>query len=172
MSNEVKKEIDSVFKDIFDNVNTWLHFAEAKNVALIAMNIALLSAIFSASNIYTCFFLYFTISSLFIVSTLFCLFSFLPKLTRIQNNKTSCENNLLFYAYIASLTPTEYVKRIYNYYFENASAGEEISPLHLDYAKEIVSNSRITVRKIKIFNCALATDFIALLLLILLIICA
>ena len=38
-----------LLQQIFENINMWLHFAEAKNAAIIAFNIALLAALISSN---------------------------------------------------------------------------------------------------------------------------
>ena len=44
MSKNNKEHIELLQK-IFDNTNTWLHFAEGKNAALIAFNVTMIATI-------------------------------------------------------------------------------------------------------------------------------
>lgn len=112
------KNMEDLFKGIFENINNWLHFAEAKNGALVALNIAILSALLSTD--------FFENYSLFIAVICICLLlsicialiSFSPILNRLpKKHNDSFERNLLFYSYIASFDPMEYAKQIYLTYF-------------------------------------------------------
>lgn len=150
MNNEEK---DSVFKDIFNNVNTWLHFAEAKNVALIVADIAIVTVLFSATPEKPVTLGFIVAGGFVVISIIFCLISFLPVLGKPAKEASSDEVNLLFFKDIASIKPDEYAKRVYQTYFQDSNP--TVSPLHNDYGKEIVINSRITVRKLQLFNFAL-----------------
>ena len=44
----LQNEQITLLREILNTTNTWLHFAEAKNAALIAFNVALTAAILSA----------------------------------------------------------------------------------------------------------------------------
>lgn len=163
-------------KDIFSNVNEWLKFAEAKNAALIVFH---LGSIFGVATIITqnkcgtiphpiLYYLY----SFIILSTVglfFALFSFLPQ-TRIEDvlgkkiedffcsNNFAVEENLLFYGYINSCDRDSYLSKLCE------SCEREIgqcSKLELDYVNQIVTNSRLTVRKYFYFRIALFFTIIA-----------
>lgn len=144
-----------------EKTNYWLSFAEAKNGALIALNIALivaLSSIFDKSPI-CC-----TICIIiFILSSLFCLYAFFP------NEKSKAENkeakvkeeklNLLFYGDISKITTVEkFIELVRKRYNFNVKSGV----LEFDIANEIIQNSRITNKKYKLFAYAVKIDVLAL----------
>lgn len=58
-------------QNILDNVNNWLHFIEAKNGALIAFNIALISAFIGSDFINVCHFIFYGVIFGLLLSTFF-----------------------------------------------------------------------------------------------------
>lgn len=165
-------------ENVYQKVNYWLSFAEAKNAALIAFNIALLSFVlnFSEYNIQLV-----VICSMFLItSTIFCLLSFCPNLKHSiesTSKKTPSESkkdnaNLIFWNDVATFTSeTEYLETLRSKY--HLSSGSESNNNHInDLAKEILVNSQITMQKYKWFKRALMTDFVSLLFLALLLVVA
>ena len=71
------KELDELLEKIFSNVNSWLNFAEAKNAANVGFVVACLAAIFSLEDMNA---LLYTICFFLVISGMFSLISFLPKL--------------------------------------------------------------------------------------------
>lgn len=139
----------NLLQQIFDNVNSWLHFAEAKNAALIAFNVALLSSLTSSELFKINAMLFCTIIIGLLLSIMVSLWSFKPINKKLE--KTSATNlgeNLLHFAYIASLERDEYIKKLYNYYWKEPNMDiNAISRLERDYCEEIIENARITMRK-------------------------
>lgn len=164
-------------KDIFSNVNEWLKFAEEKNAALIAFNLA---SIFGAATIVTqndtpikpaiSIYLY-SFIILSIVSLFFALFSFWPQ-TRIENvinrkikkcflfKKPVIEGNLIFYGDINNCDSEVYLSKLCESCKKDV---RDCSQLELDYVNQIIVNSHIAVRKYFYFKLALLFTLIALL---------
>ena len=159
---------------IFQNVNAWLHFVEAKNAALIAFNIAVLSALMGSNLFDINRILYSTIAVGLLISTICALFSFKPINTWLDKKENpNIKSNLLHYAYIATLNQDEYLKKIYENYLNVASKNlNTISQIEKDYSEEIIQNSRIALRKQNIFRKAFYIDIMVLCVMIALIICA
>ncbi len=145
---------------ILSNVNEWLKFAEAKNAVLVAANAA---TIFGAAQIilgeraldvYMYWYLY--LFMLFIASgAIFALCSFLPQVRLPWLTATGAtyeHDNLIFYGDIAKYNPKDYVVALYN---ADGQAHVQPSTIDLDYAEQIVVNSRITLRKYEFFRYAL-----------------
>lgn len=126
-----------------DRVNSWLNFAEAKNVALIALNVSLLTIEYDSFNCVVCL-----LDILLVISILICLFSFWPDFSGKGNSP-------IFYKDIAE-SEKEYYEMINDYFGEN-----DIEKLNEELAKEIKANSKITMKKYKLFKVALAIDFVA-----------
>lgn len=170
--NETEKV--TFLQQIFDNINNWLHFVEAKNAALIAFDIAFIGAIVD-SSLLQC---YIWIGSILIVglsiSGLLALYSFKPvKKASKKFMVKDIETNLLYYAYIACLDWNEYVQALYEEYWdESCNDMNQVSARERDYCKEIVENSRIAMRKQNLFEKSLYIVVCMMLLFILLILYA
>lgn len=158
--------MEEKLKEIFDYVNKWLNFAEAKNGAIIVLNgaciIGLLSMIFGTEySIQYWLKIYLFVSViLLILSTGVSLFSFFPMTSKFndENNKNLNQSPiLLFYGDIAKFNDSrQFVTAIYKEYLNNSSKTiNDITKLEEDYAKEIIYNSRITVRKYMYFKISL-----------------
>lgn len=153
-------------KYIFNNINNWLKFAEAKNGAIIVINSAVIFQTFqlmitsSSSNQYTIpsiFLLLFWIPSFFVA-----LFSFLPitkitNLSRVETN-VSINDNLLFYEHIAKYSTERYLNCLCS------SLGEQKrdwTKFEFDCASQIIINSRITLRKFFYFKISILLDLVS-----------
>jgi len=145
-------------KSIFDNVNNWLKFAEAKNGAIIALNatfifgILKLGLISNKSIVIINYYLYLCIFML-LVSSIVALLSFVPQLKfiYIKFKKISDRDNLLYFGDIAKYTPTQYsdsLKKILEVDSKN-------NKLYEHYINQIVINSKITWIKFKQFDIAI-----------------
>lgn len=169
--NEDQKNL---LQQIFDNVNSWLHFAEAKNAALIAFNVALMSALFSFEPLKSCALVFSIIIVSLLISTIFSLWSFKPINNKLEKTDgAKLEENLLHFAYIASLEVEEYIKKIYESYWEKSDINiSTISRLEIDYCKEIIENARITMRKQHYFKIGFYIVMFAIMVIGVLIICA
>lgn len=165
------EKVRELLKEVLSSVNTWLHFAEAKNAALIAFNVAIISLIISSNQLHDSVILFTGICVCLLISTVLSLLSFKPVFNAVSCKKTH-EENLLFYAYIASLEPKEYIRLVRLTYFPNNELTDEEDPLCIDYAKEIIVNSQISVRKLKMFNISLYLDILSLTLTVVGLICA
>ena len=89
------------------------------------------------------------------------------KLPRISGRIVTA--NLLHYAYIASLERDQYLQKLYgSYWGETNMRSGSFPQIEKDYCEEIVSNSRITLRKQKCFNISFFIDVITMFLLVLL----
>lgn len=160
------KDVEAKLKGIFDDVNKWLTFAEAKNGAMIALNGAILAGLANILfnkdfneyfNIWIKIFLYISVICT-ITAIIILLISFLPQLSVFIGMDVYCEEEyvLIYYGDIAKYkNEKEYIKHIYQYYFNINKSESELSKIELDYGKEIIINSCITVKKLKWFKLAL-----------------
>ena len=151
---------------IFSTVNEWIKFAEAKNGALLGVDIAIMFGLFqlisdgiSKSWIYVAI-------SLTALSALCALFSFIPQLkapSMIGQKRGDKETSLIFYGHVAKYEPEVYIEALYS------AAGTEAPSkitVELDYAQQIIANSRIALKKNRYFNIGLWLTVIGVLLLI------
>jgi len=135
-------------KDIFNNVNIWLQFAEVKNGALLTFNAAI---IFATLNLYESFYklhyfryIVFLFLTLILISLIINLLSFLP------SNKTGSRknDNVIFWASISNFDSIE----SYSSELNKEQKSDEIDK-HIE--DEIYINSKITTAKYKKFKWAL-----------------
>jgi len=142
---------------IFDLVNDWLKFADAKNGALFvaASGLAIATAklgprlqahtwplwIGSAGFVFL------------VLAALICLFSFLPHLRflwLLPRAGTSKDDNLFFYGHIANYAPGDYLRAL------RKAAGEVgVAPdVERHLSGQIVINSRIALQKFRLARAA------------------
>lgn len=165
---------ECLLQQIFDNVNNWLHFAEAKNAALIAFNIALMAVIVD-TNLFSSYILLFSIIIIgVLISTIFALYSFKPiNETLKKTSNSNLEENLLHFAYIASLEQEEYIKKLYDHYWGERNKDISAVPmLYKDYCNEIIANSRITLRKQAYFKYSFYIVMLVIIVIGMLVVCA
>lgn len=170
---EQNKELVDFFEKQFDKINYWLSFSEAKNGALIALNVAIMAVLISMFEVIPV--LSAIIMILLIISSIICLLSFFPNLKNSseEKNVTSTANlNLLYFSDIYKIeSVNKYIELIKLNYFQNKNVNVDYKLIY-DLANEIMVNSRITVKKYEKFKVALKIDIIALLVLILFFIAA
>ncbi|SHK18735.1 Pycsar system effector family protein [Desulforamulus aeronauticus] len=171
LSEQVTEKLDKVFT----NINYWLVFAEAKNASLLALNgagiyglVGLLKNSDYNGGHYLTLYLWMVVVFLS-VGLVIPLLSFSP-VVNIFNSKKKLlsqnkENlNLLFFGDLVKYDCSkEYVVDFYKHYFDVKILENEVSKIHLDYADEILINSRIAVKKYALFKYALLMDLSAFL---------
>lgn len=176
-----KKEVNILneLKDIFENTNRWLAFAESKNGVLLGVNGLFLfkmldwlngveDSILNTKMIWI-------LLIIFISTTLLILKSFFPNCSSFIDKEidTCKESNgysriLIFYEDISKYESSKiYLMDIYKYYFKVDVDLKELTKHELDYAKEILINSRIASYKYKCFKWALKFNGFGILLLVL-----
>lgn len=160
--------MDEYLEKNFANVNMWLHFAEAKNAANIALAMAAVVGLLGQDEKNV---LIYFICIIFCCSGGASLVSFWPNLGDVAHggNKTSTPN-LQFFEHIKNYSGKEYVEEVNKVYFRNSS--QKVTQYQEDLAKEIVYNAKIASRKYKLFKIAFYGDLIAFLSIILFLICA
>lgn len=147
----------------FERVNNWLSFAEAKNGALFAVNIAIMSVLMSNFDKapIVC-----TIAMLiFLFSNFVCLTSMFPNTQsrpdRLNDSKME-DLNLLFFGDIEKISTTEeYIDLTVRRYFSHDKF-DLTDKLIYDLASEVLINSRITAVKYNKFKYAVKVDVLAL----------
>lgn len=157
-------------KFIFENVNSWLSFAEAKNGALVALDVAILAGVtaLGSFDVYNCFWVFVIIAVC--TSMMISLISFIPFTGNksekfmeiiIKKDIQSATKNYLFYTYIASYKSTD--SDIRRYLLEMASDYNErnyqVTLEDYDIASEIICNAKLVLRKYKLFKIALLILF-------------
>lgn len=169
------KELDELLEKIFSNVNSWLNFTEAKNAANVGFVVACLAAIFSLEDVNALLLnaLLYTICIFLVISGMFSLISFLPKLGNKvirkiplfskDKKRITDDDNLIFFENIKEYSGEVYIKQVCKMYFNK----DEYTPTkyQLDLSDEIVYNSNVASCKYKLFKKAIYLDIIAFLIL-------
>lgn len=180
----MKNEVYTKLIAIFQNVNEWLKFAEAKNAVLLAFSgagvtatITLLATVQNLPNSLSVGLLITT--SLLCICALLCSYSFFPKtdLERIlSKNKRTSENpnlkktykdNLYYFGDLQKYSSTELLNALNIFYFQGKLGSSDINPRYdrewEDLATQITVNAKITCRKLKLFSYALLALIVAIL---------
>ncbi len=173
-------EILDILKEIFDNVNKWLTFAETKNGVLLSINglflfrlLDCLEKIASGNSLLNIKMIWILII-IFLVAIIITLISFFPKASpyvdkddNVYNDENSDLRTLIFYGDISKYEYSKlYLRDIYRYYLNTSIDVENINKYELDYAKEIIINSKIACYKYKCFKYALILNGLGILFLI------
>lgn len=171
---QLQEQVSVKLAEIFSNVNSWLTFAETKNATLIALNGAgvfglvcsLLNSDYNGGPWLT---LYLWNVVVFLgLGTVISLLSFSPVVSAFKAKKkfpsrNKANLNLLFYGELVQYdSAKDYVVQIYKRYYNTGLNENQVSKIHLDYADEILINSRITARKYTFFKWALFSDLLAI----------
>ncbi len=142
-------------------VNEWLRFAETKNAALLAVDagaVLALTKVGKGPNWNTPEGIWiFTTISLLLVSCVIAMISFLPdvvpKWNSPKGNRCPGEDaNLLFYGDLAYHDRLSLLEAIAE---QEGSSVPNNSAVLEDYAEQIITNSRIALRKYKFFRWAM-----------------
>lgn len=161
-------------KEQLERTNYWLSFAEAKNGALVAINLATMAVIVELRSDEPVFCTIVLI--LLIFSSIVCLTSFFPNLkTHSENpkfNEDDSNLNILFYSDIAKLSEEQYIKKIVTNYGNELDEETLDKTIAKDYMSEVHINSCIAHRKFIMFKRAIKIDILALVLCILFFIAA
>jgi hypothetical protein len=152
MTISIEDHLDTAFK----NINEWLKFAEQKNAALILLNGGVIwgmTRFLTQKQGISSFDFYLNMTGyiLIIISTFFCLISFMPVL---KSNwfKIGCksdDDNSLFFGDIAKYNANEYLDLIV---MKTGDKEYKISGFEEDYAEQIVTNAEIALKKYNIFQ--------------------
>ena len=145
--------------------NKWLLFSETKNVTLVALNVAICSAL---SNFFKDYQFCVTVALAgILVSSLISLFSFFPNCSNLKKDKGDKEDksdfspdnfNGIFWGDIVKIgDPKLYLSFLSERYLLFLDENES-KALCLNLAEEIVNNSQIVDNKCKYFKCALGTE--------------
>lgn len=153
---------------ILSGVNEWLKFAEAKLGVLVAINgsvaFAALSLLNEQSQAGICTRTALLLLALTnVISMMLCLASLAPCQSPVRcadGHGTRATVNLLYFEDIAALEPKDYLASMATDRFERPrnSSGADL----MDYAEQIVTNSRIAVKKYRFFKAGVIITIIGL----------
>ncbi|MED4990111.1 hypothetical protein ETC01_00705 [Geobacillus sp. NFOSA3] len=162
------QDSQKILTDLYSDIREWLKFAEAKNAALLTFDSACLftllryqDVVFPKKDGYAN--LFFTISLIIIlISIIILMISFLPKRFKkgLKNNEHShpFSKNLLYYGDIVKYSPQRFLASIFHKY--NIDNFDKNNKYFNDLCTQIISLSRISVRKYRMFKCSLVLNIL------------
>ena len=165
MAADLSHDVEAQLNKLLDRVVDWLRFAESKNTAGIGLSSTALSVIVSFALFSP------PLPSLarvglgvgalaLMLSLLLTVASFLPS-TDLEKHlvgerqRPTPRDNLLYYGHLARYEPRALVDAIAEQYFAQAASAYTPSKLEVDLAAQIVTNARITVRKLALYRYSL-----------------
>ena len=165
MATELKRDVERQLSDLLGRVIDWLKFAEAKNTGAVGLSSTGLGVIVTflvaGPPIPDLAGVGLGIGAVaLMVSLMLAVASFLPS-TNLEKHLVGARDqpgagdNLLFYGHLARYEPRGLTRAIAELYFEHEGAEFAPSKLAIDLAGQIVTNSRITVRKLALFKYSL-----------------
>ena len=174
-----REELKFILSDVID----WLKFAEAKNVGLITLNLALIAInfdllsnpIFKTFKILIYFMILFNLSSLSV-----CVLSFYPQVANLKILKklldkyisVSNNDNLLFYRVIASFNKQNYINKLKDKYMGDQGENFIVSIFDIDLCDQIVEIAKLCCAKYYLFGIGIKLLILPLIIIVAMIVVA
>src|SRR5918995_529406 len=165
MATDPQRDVERQLSELLGRVIDWLKFAEAKNTGSVGLSSTGLGVIVTflvaGPSIPTLAGVGLGIGALsLMVSLMLSVASFLPS-TNLEKHlvgdreRPTARDNLLYYGHLARYEPRALVEAIAEMYFDHEGDTYAPSKLDIDLAAQIVTNARITVRKLAFFRYSL-----------------
>src|SRR3954465_3521819 len=162
MNAEIKRDVQRQLSELLNRVIDWLKFAEAKNTGSVGLSSTGLGVIVTflvaGPPIPTLSGVGLGIGAFaLMLSLLLTVASFFPS-TDLEKHlvgereRPTARDNLLYYGHLSRYEPRALVEAIAEMYFEQEGQTYVPSKLDIDLAAQIVTNARITVRKLTFFR--------------------
>jgi len=163
-ATELKRDLEVWLFDLLDRVVDWLKFAEAKNTGAVGISSTALGVIVTflvaGPDIPVLAGVGLGVGAVVLmISLMLAVASFLPS-TDLERHllgerePPGPNDNLLFYGHLARYEPRVLVCAVAEHYFQH-EADVVPSELAIDVAAQVVTNSRITVRKLALYRYSL-----------------
>jgi hypothetical protein len=165
MTSEIKRDVERQLSELLSRVIDWLKFSEAKNTGSVGLSSTglglIVTFLVAGPPIPTVAGVGLALGAIaLMLSLMLTVASFLPS-TNLEKHlvgereRPTSRDNLLYYGHLARYEPRALVEAIAEMYF--AQEGESYAPskLDIDLAAQIVTNARITVRKLTLFRYSL-----------------
>ena len=165
MASDLRRDVEAWLADLLDHVIDWLQLAERKNVGLAGListflvlivtfltagpSVPLLAGGGLAVGALT-----------LMISLLLAMASLLPatnlERARIEEHALpGVEDNLIYFGHLARYEPRALVRAAASHFAEAIPDEVVVSKLALDLAEQIVTNARITERKLRLYRSAM-----------------
>jgi hypothetical protein len=165
MSSDIKRDVERQLSELLTRVIDWLKFAEAKNTSSVGLSSTGLGVIVTflvaGPDLPPLAAVGLGVGALaLMLSLMLTVASFLPstnleKLLVGEHERPTQRDNLLYYGHLARYEPRALVEAIAEMYFDQD--GETYAPtkLAIDLSAQVVTNSRITMRKLALYRYSL-----------------
>jgi hypothetical protein len=161
-SAKVMRDVEARLSDLLNRVIDWLKFAETKNTGAVGLSSAAVGVVISFAlfgpSVYLGVGVGLGIGAICMgLSLLMSVASFLPS-TNLERHLTGprerpkAGDNLLYYGHLARYEPRALAIAVAEHYFDQPEQDIVPSKLAVDFAGQVITNSRITVRKLKFFQ--------------------
>jgi len=165
INTEIKRDVQHQLSELLNRVIDWLKFAEAKNTGSVGLSSTGLGVIVTflvaGPDIPPQAGVGLAVGALaLMLSLLLTVASFLPS-TNLEKHligereRPTTRDNLLYYGHLSRYEPRALVEAIAEMYFEQPGETYVPSKLDIDLAAQIVTNARITVRKLALYRYSL-----------------
>ena len=165
MTTDVQRDVQRQLSELLTRVIDWLKFAEAKNTGSVGLASTGLGVIVTflvaGPSIPTLAGVGLGVGALaLMLSLMLTVASFLPS-TNLEKHligereRPTPRDNLLYYGHLARYEPRALVEAIAEMYYEQGSEAYTPNKLAIDLAAQIVTNARITVRKLTLYRYSL-----------------
>ena len=165
MSTDRKRDVERQLSDLLGRVIDWLKFAEAKNTGSVGLSSTGLGVIVTflvaGPDIPPLAGVGLAVGALaLMLSLMLTVASFLPS-TNLEKHlvgereRPTTRDNLLYYGHLARYEPRALVEAVAEMYFGQEGETYEPNKLDVDLAAQIVTNARITVRKLALYKYSL-----------------
>jgi hypothetical protein len=164
-SAEIRRKVESQLADLLNRVIDWLKFAETKNTGAVGLASTALGVIVTflvaGPPVPTIAGVGLSVGALaLMVSLMLAVASYFPSTNLEKHLMGERElpgpnDNLLYYGHLARYEPRGLSRAIADHYFDHPGGDFVPSKLALDFAGQVITNSRITVRKLALFRYSL-----------------
>jgi Family of unknown function (DUF5706) len=165
MTTDIKRDVERQLSELLTRVIDWLKFSEAKNTGSVGLSSTglglIVTFLVAGPPIPTVAGVGLALGAIaLMLSLLLTVASFLPS-TDLEKHlvgdreRPSTRDNLLYYGHLARYEPRALVEAIAEMYFDHEGDTYAPSKLDIDLAAQIVTNARITVRKLALFRYSL-----------------
>jgi hypothetical protein len=165
MTTDIKRDVETRLSDLLNRVIDWLKFAETKNTGAVGLSSTGLGVIVTflvaGPAIPTLAGVGLGVGAVaLMVSLMLSVASFLPS-TNLEKHlmgereRPTARDNLLFYGHLARYEPRALTMAIAEMYFDYEGEAYAPSKLAVDLAGQVITNARITVRKLAFFRYSL-----------------
>ena len=163
--------MEKELQEIFNNINEWLRFAEAKNAVIIALNGAAIWGVLQNLKTLNCYSEYlfywgvgFAVCAL--IGLIIALWSFLPSLNIYWEEESNFKDanpdalSLYFFRHVRRFEHEDYLQRLYG--AKGIQVPSPLPQLEVDVAHQITQNARTTWFKYQTFFWSVSITLIGL----------